>query len=188
MSHRNGFSLVEITMSVLLLSFLIAGLGGLVVRTQQQYNQSLQATRMSESLRTAETAIGTILRLAGADPLDTGNAGFFPDYRGNGKFNNFRAVSDFNPADGSFTSLFEDVSVYVGGDTLYIKWAGDMTAQPVATPIHEMLLEYYDANGVLITNGANVVDAVSVKVALVTTGITAAENHRSESWVFLRNN
>lgn len=188
MKARDGFSLVEITMSLLLLSFLIAGLGSLVVRTQQQYNDSLRTQRVSEALRTAENAIATLLKMASADPYNTGSAGLTVDYLGRARLDNFRARSDFNPADGVFTQMFEDARVYVASDTLYIQWSGTMEAQPVATPVNDLLFEFYDANRVLIADPALIpATAVTAKVMLETVGATAAANYRSETWVFLRN-
>ena len=188
MTARNGFSLVEITISVVLISVMLAGVGGLVVRTQQNYNESLLATRAAEALRTAETTITTILKTGGADPLNTGNATFDPNYLNHADLDNFRVRSDFNPVDGAFTGTFEDVRVYVASDTLWIQWSASTDPQPVAAPVRDLTFEYYDAYRVLIATEADIpFDAVSVKVTLETDGISAADHQRSESWVFLRN-
>lgn len=186
MNARGGFSLVEITMSLILLSFLIAGLGGLVVRTQQQYNQSQQATRSSEALRTAETTVATLLKSSAADPYNSGAAAYEPDYLGRGRFDNFRARSDFNPPDGLFDQMFEDTRVYVATDTLWIQWSASMDPQPVAAPVHDLLFEHFDADQVLLTTAPDIAArAVTVKMTLETVGPSAT--HRSVSWIFLRN-
>lgn len=188
MNARHGFSLVELTISVLMLSILLLGVGGLVVRTQQNYNESLQATRASEAVRTAETAITTILKTAGADPTESGGGLIDADYSGHAIFDSFRAVADFNPADGDFTDMLEDVRVYLQSDTIWVQWSASTDPQPVAFPIDSLRFEYYDANKTLITAPAQIAtDAISVKVILQTATTMAAANYRSETWVFLRN-
>jgi prepilin-type N-terminal cleavage/methylation domain-containing protein len=185
---RAGFTLVEVLVSLTLLSVVLGAAVAVMLGVQRGYIRQRETARAETALRTAEATILGVLRAAGADPRDTRLTLLDPDKRNHGVFDNVRVVSDFNPPDGDVTDLLEDVLVYVERDTLYVSWRAGQAATPVAAPVRTLRFEYYASNGSLLTTKALVSGATRVKVLL------AAPRHsrtkalaRRESWVYLRN-
>lgn len=185
---RGGFSLVEMVISLGLSSLVIAVFYGTVANLQRNYREQRDTRMAEESLRTAEQILRTVLQSAGADPLLTGQGGLNPDPYNTGSFDNIRIRSDFNPPDGSFNDVLEDVRLRVVADSLMVQWTGSGSPQAMAYPVRSVQFEYFDATGVVITNPSNVSSAKSVRLT-----ISAPENPVSnvlrsrQTWVFLQN-
>ena len=186
---EHGFTLIELIVSMSLLSVVLAGFFGAILTTQRLYTVQLGIARAQESLRTAEFAISTVLRTAGADPNNTGATLLDPNPLGMGGFDNLRVVSDFNPADGDTDDLLEDVLVWVESDTLLIRWSSAGQGQAMAYPVTRIGFRYFANDGTELTNAAEVAAGATRVIIL----LVAARDPRSgtverrESWVYLRN-
>ena len=187
-SGRAGFTLVEVLVSLTMLSIVLGAAVAVMLGVQRGYIRQRETARAETALRTAETTVVSVLRTAGADPYNTGLTLLDPDAKNRGVFDNVRVVSDFNPADGDVKDLLEDVLVYVERDTLYVSWKQGEPATPVAAPVRLLRFEYYPSTGPPLTTRAQILGATRVKVLL------AAPRHsrttalaRRESWVYLRN-
>ena len=184
-----GFTIIELIVSMSLLSMVLAGFFGAILTTQRMYTVQLAIARAEESLRAAEFAIGAVLRTAGADPNLTGATGLDPDPLGNGVFDNLRVVSDFNPADGDTDDLLEDVVVWVASDTLFVRWSAAGAGQAMAYPVSRIRFRYFANNGTEMLSAANVAaGATRVEFSMVAPRDPRSQAvERRESWVYIRN-
>lgn len=183
-----GFTLVEMVVSIVLLSVVVGSLASVVISSQKDYDRQRHVNRSQENIRAAESSIVTILRSARADPYETGSALLDPDPLGHGKFDNVRVVSDFNPADGDFADPMEDVLFFLKGDTLKVRWQAGAEALSLASPITLLDFDYFDTAGTAITDPAAVGSATRVRVTIVAgKGPRTDALDRLQSWVYLRN-
>ncbi len=183
-----GFSLVELVVSVLLLSLMLGSLGTAVVSMQGAFTRQQATVRSQEGLRAAEMIIGNILRTARADPNDTGGGLLDPDPFNDGVFRTLRARADFNPPDRDFDDPLEDVMVGVSNDTLYVIWQSGEPRQPLAYPVDSLRFEYFNDAGTALTTDAEVSGATKVRLTLVTAADPLSESiERRVSWIYLRN-
>lgn len=186
----HGFTLVEMMITIALLSVVLGGLLGVVISVQKDYVRQRDVNRSQEALRAAENAITTILRSARADPFETGNALIDPNPLGNPEWDNLRVVSDYNPADGDFADPLEDVTFQrSNGTELSVRWQAGGSRQILAHPVKKLRFRYYDATGAEITNASQVNDeAVRVKIEIAADkGVRSSAVDEIESWVYLRN-
>jgi prepilin-type N-terminal cleavage/methylation domain-containing protein len=191
MTRRRAFTLVEVMLSLVLLSVVLGAVTNVTLNMQRIYLRQREATAADDALRTTELMLVAVLRSAGANPKNmTGtNAPMLdPDPNNTGTFNGLRAVADFNPPNSSTSDNLEDVLVQVASDTLKVRWTAGGTLDPVAAGVRSLAFEYYASNGVLLTTKTNVSVATRVKVT-----VTAVEHTRSTVlaqrvfWVNLRN-
>ena len=185
---ERGFTIIELIVSMSLLSVVLAGFFGAILTTQRMYTVQLAIARAEESLRAAEFAIATVLRTAKADPSGTGATLLDPDPLGRGVFDNLRVVSDFN-ADGDVVDLLEDVLVWVDSDTLFIRWEAAGERQAMAYPVNRIRFRYFANNGNQMVTAANVAAGASrVEFSMVAPRDPRSQAvERRVSWVYLRN-
>lgn len=189
LSRRNdGFSLIELLITLTLLSVIMGSLFGVIVRTQREYTRQQIALTGEEILRAVEQSLTVILRSGGADPRTSGLTGFDPDPMNHGRFDNIRVVSDFNPADGDVLDDFEDVTFQRRGDTVFVQWRQAGVMQPLAYPVADMVFEYYDADNTLLTTNVQAAAATKVRIALSARSPARPNTlERRHAWVYLRN-
>ena len=189
MRHSAGFSLLELIVSLTILGIVMGALLSAVVSTQRGYVRQRARVRAQESLRAAQMTLITILRSAGADPAFSGFAQLDPDPDGNGKFDDLRVVTDFNPPDGDVGDLLEDVHVWVASDTLWVRWQASGSNQPLAFPVSKLEFEYFANDGTKYTSAAQVVGATRARFTLeAPRDPRTGSVERIESWwVHLRN-
>jgi len=163
----SGFTLVE-TLIVLVLSGVITtALVSLLTNSgQREYTRQRDIDRSQDALEVTETVIRGVLRYANADPYSVGGNLLDPDPLGHGTFDNVRVLSDFNPPDGDFADMLEDVQLWVSADTLFVKWEGSGAQLALAYPVKQLQFEYYASDGSLQTTQAGVASAVRVKVSI----------------------
>jgi prepilin-type N-terminal cleavage/methylation domain-containing protein len=188
---RAGFTLVEMMISLTLLAIVMGGLTTVMVSMQRGYTRQRETARSEDALRNAELTISSILRYAGANPLNmTGAAApridpYAPP------FDTLRIVADFNPVDGAVTGLLEDVLVYAVNDTLYVRWQGPaagVPAAPVAWPVRSLAFQFDSSGTILATNVAVARAATRARVTLEAPKHSrTAQLARRISWVYLRN-
>ena len=185
---RKGLTLIELIVSLTLLSFILASVLATVVKTQQESTRMQNVVQAQNAVRDAEMILTRILRTAGADPVNSKLALLNPNPLGNAVFDNVRTVADFNPADKDVLDPMEDVQVHVASDTLFVRWQAGTAPQPVAYPIRSLRFAYYSSAGALLTTTAQIANATRVKVTIVAP--RSPHNgtlERRESWVYLRN-
>ena len=183
-----GFSLIELVISVMLLSLMLGSLGTAVVSMQGAFTRQQATLRSQEGLRAAEMIISNILRTARADPNDTGGGLLDPDPFDNGSFRILRARADFNPPDRDFDDPLEDITVGVSNDTLYVIWQSGGSRQPLAYPVDSLRFAYFNDAGTALTTKSEASGATKVRMSLVAAGDPRSGSvERRVSWIYLRN-
>ncbi len=183
-----GFSLVELVISLFLLSLIVGSLGTAVVSVQGAFTRQQVTLRSQEALRAGEMIIANILRTARADPNDTGGGLLDPDPFNNGVYNAVRARADFNPPDRDFDDPLEDVTVGVRNDTLLIIWQSGGAAQKLAHPVDSLRFEYFNDAGTALTTDAEVTGVTKIRMTLVGSEDPLSRSvERRVSWIYLRN-
>ncbi len=189
-ASEQGFTIVELIVSMALLWVVLAGVVNSVLTTQRMYTVQSAIVRGQESLRSAEFTISTVLRTAGADPNGTGTTLVDPDPLARGGFDNLRVVSDFNPADGDTNDILEDVLIWVdSADTLRIRWSAGGEDEAMAYPVTSLEFRYFANDGTELASAADVASgATQVLFTLVAPRDPRSQAvERRESWVYLRN-
>lgn len=188
---RSGFSLIELMISLTLLTVVLGAVVRVTLSMQRSYVRQVEVSGADDALRAAESSVLTLLRTAGANPFTITGASapqLHPDPLGHGAFDNVRAVADFNPADGDTNDMLEDVIVSVASDTMRVRWLAGGTTDAVAYGIRALQFQYYASNGVALTTVTQAALATRVKVT-----ITAVSHNRPvvltrrELWLTLRN-
>jgi prepilin-type N-terminal cleavage/methylation domain-containing protein len=188
---RSGFSLIELIITLALLSIVMTGVMSVVLNMQKGYVRQREVARSEDALRVAETTLANIFRMAGANPMSLGGVDapiFDANPRSSSAYDNVRIAADFNPADGNMDSPLEDVEVWTQSDTLYVRWQADEAPAPVAYPVRSMLF-VYDSSGTALTNATDIARSANrVKVTLTAPRYSnAGALARREIWVHLRN-
>ena len=185
---EGGFTLVELLISITLLSVIMGAITGTVLSMQRGYIRQREVARTEDALRVAELTITRILQAAGSNPLNMTGAGAPRIDPLLAPFDTVRVVADYNPVDGDVADLLEDMQVWVTGDTLYVIWQAGQAAVPVAFPVRSVLFQY-DSAGTVLTVPARITNnATRVRVTLMaprhsrTTALA-----RRDTWVYLRN-
>jgi type II secretory pathway component PulJ len=177
--------------SLVIFSLVMAAVISVVVTLQRGFIRSRDASRGEDAVRAAETAIVAALRNAGANPrgiTGTNLPRIIPDPDANGRFDDLRVLSDFNPADGDVADLLEDVTFRILADSLQVRWRTSGSFGTVAFPVRALLFEYQRVNKTAITSATDIGAAVAVRVT-----ITAPRTPQGTSllqrqvWVYLRN-
>jgi prepilin-type N-terminal cleavage/methylation domain-containing protein len=186
---RGGFTLIELMISMLLLSIVLGAVVSVVLTMQKSYVRQRQVAGSDDALRAAETALLGVLRSAGANPYAITGPALYANPLSHGTFDNVRAVADFNPADGDVNDPLEDVTVSVANDTMYVRWTVGGTTDPVAYGIRSLLFEYYASNGVALTTASQAAMATRVKITMTAISHTrpVSLTRREQLWLYLRN-
>ena len=190
--ERAGFTLIELMISLTLLAIVMGGLTTAMVSMQRGYTRQRETARSEDALRNAELTISSILRYAGANPLNLTGAGaprVAPaDLNGVPPFDTLRIVADFNPADGFVTGLLEDVLVYAKNDTLFVRWQAGAAEAPVAWPVRSLTFQF-DSSGTILATTAAVTRAATRARVTLEAPKHARTNQlaRRISWVYMRN-
>ena len=183
-----GFTLIELMISLTMLAIVLGALTTSMVSMQRGYTRQRETARSEDALRNAEVVLSSILRYAGANPLNLGGGGapridpYAPP------FDTLRVVADFNPANGDVTNLLEDVLVYAVNDTLYVRWQAGAAEAPVAWPVRTVAFQYDSSGTILATNVDAARAAKRVRITL-----QAPKHSRTNqlatrvSWIYLRN-
>jgi prepilin-type N-terminal cleavage/methylation domain-containing protein len=186
---RAGFTLIELMISLTMLAIVLGGLTTSMVTMQRGYTRQRETARSEDALRNAEVVISSILRYAGANPLNmTIGAPRIDPLDPNPAFDTLRVVADFNPANGLVTDPLEDVLVYAVNDTLYVRWQAGAAVAPVAWPVRSLTFQY-DSSGTVWTTNADVQRAAKrVRITLQAPKHSRTDQRATRtSWIYLRN-
>ena len=186
--RRLGMTLVEMLVSLTLLSIVMGTVTGMITRTQSDYARQREAIRLQENMRFAELTLTRLLRSAAVDPWSANIAGVDIDPLAHGVFDNIRVRSDFNPADGDIADPLEDALVYTSADTLYVRWRAGTAPQAVAYPVRSIRFEYFAADDTPITTPALIATAAKAKYTVTAPARPGDVTlKRRVSWVHFRN-
>ena len=114
-SSETGFSLVELTVSLGLLSMVLGGIAGLMVQNSQINRAEQMSAEVQSNARTCLSMIVQALRTAGWDPRNVGFAAVALDPSPTTTNNYIEAFADLN----------EDGDTNDAGEDLIIRWAVD---------------------------------------------------------------
>src|SRR5215213_230474 len=149
---RAGFTLIELLISLTILGIVLGALTTSMVTMQRGYTRQRETARSEDALRNAELVLSSVLRYAGANPLNMTGGGAPRIDPLAPPFDTLRVVADFNPADGDVLDPLEDVLVYAVNDTLYVRWQAGAAIAPAAWPVRSLSFQYDSSGTVWATN------------------------------------
>jgi prepilin-type N-terminal cleavage/methylation domain-containing protein len=153
---RRAFTLVEVLIAMTLLGVVMVSVGTTVISLNRSISTYRTALDRQNALQTAETALSTLVRFAGANPyLITASPTPGIEVGGAGQpAGSVRLRADFNPPDGDVADQLEDVRIHVASDTLWARWTSTGSAVPLATPIRTITWQFRNASNAIITDAA----------------------------------
>jgi prepilin-type N-terminal cleavage/methylation domain-containing protein len=185
---RAGFTLIELMISLTMLAIVIGALTTSMVTMQRGYTRQRETARSEDALRNAELVLSSVLRYAGANPLNMTGGGAPRIDPLAPPFDTLRVVADFNPPDGFVTGLLEDVLLYAVNDTLYVRWQAGAAIAPAAWPVRSLSFQYDSSGTVWATNVDVQRAAKRVRVTLQAPKHSrTAQLATRTSWIYLRN-
>jgi len=128
---EGGFTLVELLVSLTLLSMVLGGIAGLLVQNSRINRVEQMSAEMQSDARNCLSMIVQVLRTAGWDPR---NAGFIPvglDPSPTNSTNYIEVFADLNE-DGDVADAGEDVTIRWAGSRLEWRKSSDVT-EPFVT-------------------------------------------------------
>jgi hypothetical protein len=166
-----GFSTVGAIVTLVLSALVLGQLMVMVIDSQRGFLKSNAKVSAASSARYAHLALTRLIRFAGADPQGISFIGIDPDPRGHGAFDNIRLRADFNPADGDISDSGEDLTFWLWGDTVMVKWGSDAAPEPYLFGVDSLAFEYFNRNGAAITD-PDLVPSHTASVQLTVRGST----------------
>jgi len=161
-----GFTIVGMIVAFVVLGFVLSPLVRTLLTAQEGFVTRRQRTQTAGSVRYAHLALTRYMRNAGSSPYRVPIEGVDPDPRRDGVFDDVRLRADYNPADGDTDDPGEDLTFYVRADTMFMRSGGGVE-QPYLIGIASLAFEYYDWNGVVITDPDRVTDrAASARIVV----------------------
>jgi prepilin-type N-terminal cleavage/methylation domain-containing protein len=191
--RRSGFTLVELLISMIVLSVVMAGTAITIVKVQRQYTSQRSTVEARDLARALETTLGGLFRVAGANPRRITTTGVLMtsmtvDPLARGVWNNVDLQADFNPVDSLLTGDLEQVHVRLTNDTVYLRMRSGGTLDPVGAPVSQLLFRFYDVDGNEITNAAQVpATARRVRMTIRVPIKSSSQTVERDSWIAIRN-
>lgn len=143
-----GFTLVELILSLSLLTLLMGIVFNLIWRLQRGYTHEKQIAEMQQNQRFAMEFISRTLRTAGNNPEGIALDKITLDSDGNGQNDDIRIESDFNPPDGDILDDGEDVMFRVAESALrYRNGPPGMPETVLVGNITGLTFAAFDGNG-----------------------------------------
>ncbi len=162
-----GFTIVGMIVAFVVLGFVLSPLVRTLLTAQEGFVRSRQRTQTANSVRYAHLALTRYMRNAGSSPYLVPIEGVDPDPRRDGVFDDVRLRADYNPADGDTDDPGEDLTFYVRADTMFLRSGGDGVEQPYLIGVDSLAFEYYDWNGVMITDANRVTERAASALVVV---------------------
>jgi prepilin-type N-terminal cleavage/methylation domain-containing protein len=194
--ERAGFTLIELMISLTMLTIVLGGLTTVMVGMQRGYTRQRETARSEDALRNAELTISSLLRYAGANSRNiAATSASFPRIDPfQPPFDSLRVLADItngaNPPvpDADVLDPLEDVLVFARNDTLYVRWQAGAAEAPVAWPVRTLLFQFDSSGTIWNTNIDAVRASKRVRVTLEAPKHSrTTELARRESWIYLRN-
>lgn len=188
---RAGFTILELVISMTVLSVVLGATTILLLRVQQQYTLQRGVSATHEQLRSLELTLTRLFRTARADPMAKAgaNAAMVVNPIGRVNWDNVELRADFNPVDGLVNGNLENVRVELTKDTVFVRWKKGGTPEPIAYPVKELRFQFYALSGTELTDAtAAASQSRRVKVTIgIPAGGGSAAVIRRETWMSLRN-
>lgn len=162
--NEQGFSLVELLIVVGISGILLIAVYNTFISQRKAITAQELITEMHQNVRAALDMMVREIRMAGYDPT---GAGFF-GIAANPTGSQIGVLSDPN-ADGDYNDSNENITYSYDSTNLIIrrKTGAAGSNQPFVENITVFSLEYFDANGVTITNpSTNLLDIRQIKVTI----------------------
>jgi hypothetical protein len=150
--RESGFSTLGMIVSLMLLGLLMSPMLGTIVSAQRGFVSNRDRARAAGSVRYAHLSLTRFMRLAGSSPVGLPLPGIDPDPDGDGNFNDVRLRSDYNPPDGDIDDPGEDMIFFLRADTMFVQAGAGATEEPYLIGVDSLLFEYFDRDGVAITD------------------------------------
>ncbi len=128
---EGGFTLVEVLVSLTLLSMVLGGIAALMVQNSQINRAEQMSAEVQSNARNCLTMIVQVLRTAGWDPKNAGFAAVGLDPSPTNSTNYIEVFADLNE-DGDTNDANEDVTIRWATDTIEWRTTSD-TTQPYVT-------------------------------------------------------
>jgi prepilin-type N-terminal cleavage/methylation domain-containing protein len=191
--RRAGFSLIELLISMVVLSIVLGGTTMTLLRVQQQYMVQRATIEARDQARFLEMILTNLFRTSGANPAritPASNVAMVvnPLGRSGTSWNNVDIRADFNPVDRALDGDLENVRVALTSDTVYIRQSALATAEPIAYPVTQLRFQFYTLDGTEITDAtAAPTSARRVKITIAVPTKQSLNVIRREIWIALRN-
>jgi type II secretory pathway pseudopilin PulG len=185
-----GFTIVGMIVAFVVLGLVLSPLVRTLLTAQEGFVTSRQRAQTASSVRYAHLALTRFMRNAGSSPYRLPIEGVDPDPGADGVFDDVRLRADYNPADGDTNDPGEDLTFYVRADTMFMRSGGADLEQPYLIGVDSLAFEYYDRNGIVITDPDRVTErAASARIVVRGRVGPAAKNsvRTLTGWVRLRN-
>jgi type II secretory pathway pseudopilin PulG len=164
---KAGFTTIGMIVALLLLGLMLSPLLGTILSAQNGFVANRERARAAGNVRYAHLALTRFMRLAGSSPVGLPLPGIDPDPDGNGYFDDVRLRADYNPPDGDINDTGEDLVFFVQAATMYVRTGAGGTPEPYLIGVDSLAFEYYDRDGVLITDPSLVAThAISARLTI----------------------
>jgi len=148
-----GFSLLEMLVTIVMLGVILGVVGQTVLQVQDLYPDQRRKLEAQSNARTALDLMTRLFRMAGNNPRQIpGLVAVGPDPDANGELDSIRIQADWNLPDGALNDPYEDVTFTTNGSSLFIQEPGNAAPIEFLGGISHMGFQYFDAEGVAVTN------------------------------------
>lgn len=187
---RNGFTVLELIVSLVVLGAVVAASTATLLGVQRQYTSQRATTEGRETIRSLEMVLQRAFRTARVNPRNMAAANVAmvvnPLARA-GNWNNVDVRGDFNPIDATVNGDWEDVRVELTSDTVYVRYKKGGVKEPVAYPVSQLRFQFYDIAGTELTTTATAASARRVKITMTVPVPKTSTILQRELWISLRN-
>jgi len=142
--NEAGFTLVELLVSLALLSMVLGGVAGLLIQNSQVNRAEQMSAEVQSTARSCLSMIVQVLRTAGWDPRNAGFAAVALDPSPTNSTNYIEVFADLNE-DGDTNDANEDVTIRGATDKIEWRTTSD-TTQPYVT-LADSISNDADADG-----------------------------------------
>ena len=182
-----GFSLVELSITIIFLIVVLGVLGGAVLNVQRDYVAERQLIEAQANARATMETIVRFVRMAGNNPQGIIFDAVDPDPDRNTRLDSIRLRGDWNPADGDLEDHYEDI---VLGARSGIEYRGDPTFFANITEftdsVGSLSFSYRDADNAPITDPIANQDSIAFVDIELRTEVAGAPDTILESSATMR--
>ena len=175
-----GFSTLGMIISLVLLGLFLSPLLGTVISAQRGFVTTQERARATGNMRYGHLALTRIMRVAGSSPSTTSVQAIDPDPDGNGNFDDVRLRADYNPPDGDTNDPGEDFTYFLQADTMFVRVGAAGTPQPYLIGVDSLAFEYFDRDGVEITDAARIAARGAISARITLRARSEVYRHESE--------
>lgn len=183
LGSQDAFTLVELLITMVISSFVIASIYSAYQVQQRQYTNQAQVVEMQQNLRAAMQFITSELRMAGYDPRGTSGAGFLEakGYKVQFTKDTVNSSGTTERGDGLLTGAMEDVFFGFdpaddtsndgiadsGAASLVLSQDDGASYQAIADDIHAIEFSYTMADGATTLTPADLSNIDSITVSIL---------------------